>query len=95
MVDGSDADGIDFPYNMSDEEYNRAPVDRPLPNELTEFEQAITRSRVTMTYDFPNEDPKYFQELVEYIVEADHERNIPIDFGAFIEDFVMWMKNGD
>jgi len=47
----------------------------------------------SITYYFPNTDPEYFQDLVEYVCETDAERNVPETFGDFIQDFVMWMRN--
>lgn len=51
-----------------------------------------TRSKATMTYEWPNDDPKYWQALVEYVVEADADRNIPKTFRDFIQDFVIWLR---
>jgi hypothetical protein len=44
-----------------------------------------------MTYTWPSSDPEYWQDLVEYVMETDHEADPPSTFGEFIVDFSLYM----
>jgi hypothetical protein len=51
-------------------------------------------SMMTMTYERPNDDPKYWQMVTEYVVEANADGNIPETFGDFLKDLALWVKGG-
>jgi hypothetical protein len=51
-------------------------------------------AKAVMTYEWPNDDPKYWQSVTEYIIEANADGSIPETFGEFVKDLALWIKGG-